>query len=454
MGIFKSGAVKTEGQFTAMELFKAGKGNIPVQLESPTIPDFYIESWRETQKGFKLPSDRIVVTTFTPFDGKSAVYMNYFDEIAKAPRSIVVPSDFLLKIMDGEEADKMVEKYQNMIIKNVEAHLTYVGSIGADPEMFVANEKNEIIPAFNFLGSKENPTKFTESYNGNLYWDGFQAEFTTNVHTCMNSMTADLYGSLKHLALNAKKHNKNAKLSISSVFNIPQDLLLNSKPEHVAFGCMPSKNVYGLKGIEGDGKEVNYRTAGGHLHFGLASKERPLAEADVIRMVKALDAILGVACVSLFASIDTPKRRAMYGLAGEYRTPVHGLEYRALSNAWLSHPVAANLVFDLGRSALVFGQKHLLKFWDATEQETIECINECNVTLARKILERNKKLLTQIISGRYHQDARVSFSVDLILNGLESKVADVTNVEKNWDLDKEHFTAANVYRSVNLKGKI
>jgi hypothetical protein len=66
---------------------------------------------------------------------------------------------------------------------------------------------------------------------------------------------------------------------------------------------------------------VPFRTTGGHIHFGIGKRD----DETVSRMVKALDAIIGVACVSLFDGIDDPRRRRMYGLAGEYRLPEYGV---------------------------------------------------------------------------------------------------------------------------------
>src|ERR1019366_5440055 len=98
-----------------------------------------------------------------------------------------------------------------------------------------------------------------------------------------------------------------------------------------------------------------------------------------INMVKAMDAIAGVACVALFAKYDNPIRRQYYGLPGEYRLPKHGLEYRALSNAWLIHPLIMNLVIDFARKAAIMGKEGLFSKWKATEQETIDCITNCDV---------------------------------------------------------------------------
>jgi len=53
-------------------------------------------------------------------------------------------------------------------------------------------------------------------------------------------------------------------------------------------------------------------------------------------------------------NLDEPVRREYYGLAGEYRLPPHGLEYRSLSCAWIFHPKAAATILDLARRVVVY----------------------------------------------------------------------------------------------------
>jgi hypothetical protein len=208
---------------------------------------------------------------------------------------------------------------------------------------------------------------------------------------------------------------------------------LEAKEEHIQFGCMPSFNAYGMKGLSIPGREVPFRPAGGHIHFGVGK----LSEARAIEMVKGLDAILGVVCVSLFASFDDPRRRSLYGLAGEYRLPPHGLEYRVLSNAWLFHPLIMNLVFDLSRKALVFGDKGFLKFWKTSQEETIKVINSCDVKGARKIMELNKPVLRRVIASSYIGISEKELEViyNIFYKGMESVVKDPTDIVGNWNLN-------------------
>lgn len=318
----------------------------------------------------------------------------------------------------------------------------YSGYVGCDPEIFVENDKG-LMPAFDFLPAKSKGTT--------AYWDGFQAEFITRENMCLSYHIDSIqYGLLKVLE-SARKVDPTAKLSLKTVVDVGMDAIAKAAPEHVAFGCMPSFNAYGHEGLKVAGQETSIRCTGGHIHFGLhsgyGSNKPPFDKGKVqdnaVNIVKALDAILGVMCVSLFKNIDDPKRRMLYGLAGEYRLPAHGIEYRTLSNAWLCHPVITNLVFDMARAAFSVGHLgDLGKMWKATEEETIECINNCNADMAKVILERNKNCILGMLDSRYFIKEINEKLYDVILNGVETLVLDVNNIEGNWQLGKKMFSHA------------
>jgi hypothetical protein len=196
---------------------------------------------------------------------------------------------------------------------------------------------------------------------------------------------------------------------------------------------MPSYNAYGLKVDMPPGRMVDFRSSGGHIHFGIGK----ISNAEAIKSVKALDAILGVACVAFFQGYDNPRRRELYGLPGEYRLPPHGLEYRPLSNAWLFHPVIMNMVFDLARKALVFGRKGLLKYWKCSEEETIRIIRDSDVEAAQNVLDANKDIMLGLIAAAYPYISNISTHANEVLfnaykNGIDSIIVDASNIPGNW----------------------
>lgn len=315
--------------------------------------------------------------------------------------------------------------------------------IGSDPEIFVVGADDKVIPSYEFLKSAKEKDLTLPPHNNiiggtnakqeTIFWDGFQGEFNVTANGCLAWTVDSTFLGLKTMLQKAQAYNKDARLTIKSTLDIDSEVLRTAKKEHVEFGCMPSLNIYNMKGITLDGRDVPFRSAGGHIHFGLSDRHR--SKEQIERYVKALDAILGVACVSLFAKYDDPRRREMYGLAGEYRLPPHGLEYRTLSSAWLSHPLIMNMVFELSRRALSVGENNLLKYWDSTEEETVQCINNCDVDLAREILARNKEQFLSILESHCGDKELALNLYKIYMLGIDSILETPDDLTKNWGLD-------------------
>lgn len=445
-----------------LETFK-GRIKTPVRLATRKFEGK--KSTREEQRAYgygeyslgpkEFSSDLIIITNaFIQGSGdRRFVNLHYFDSKTKSIQYAYLPVDFQVEEVRNVESRILMNEYNEFLLKDIKNQLGHSCWIGSDPEIFVVDEKDQMIPAFLFLGSKKEPTmvqgKEKSRWNLPIYWDGFQAEFETQPQSCLAYHSDSIRAQLNNLLIAARKYNDKAKLSVKTTFDISSELMASSKEEHVQFGCMPSFNVYGMNGVSKEGRDVPFRSAGGHIHFGFntnGDKNFKMDEKQVVRMVKALDAIIGVACVSLFATFDDPRRREMYGLAGEYRLPIHGLEYRTLSNAWLCHPLITNIVFDVARKAMMFGDKGLLQTWKCEEKETIRIIQECDVLSARKVLETNKDLFIGIIAAAYDRSTNVydgektythaaPMVYDIFLNGVESAVADPHNMVDNWRLD-------------------
>jgi hypothetical protein len=397
------------------------------------IADEVVYQKKGSLQKFKFPTElAIVITNVSHY--WDMCYVTYWSVEQGKQLSVELPKDFVFKHYDNEVSRKA---FDDWMFSNLHMQLGHCMKMGSDPEIFVEDKNSgEVIPAFNFLGSKASGKDLT--YNGSyggkkMYWDGFQAEFETTPLDCLAYQVDSVFCGLKGVYDKAKAHNPNARLSADTVKFIPTEALMSAAEEHVTFGCMPSKNAYGMEGKKLPARECPVRSAGGHIHFGFVGKK---TEEQIIENVKALDAILGVACVSLFAKYDNPARREFYGLAGEYRTPPHGLEYRVLSNAWLFHPLIMNIVFDLSRKVVVLSDKGMLRFWKGTEAETIECINTCNVEKAREILKRNEDLFIKLLRACYACDEiAAKTTMAIFMNGMESVVKDPTDLVTNWNLD-------------------
>lgn len=379
----------------------------------------------------KLPPT-FLVTRFSPGYFPGSHMMHYYNPASKQVAQMEVPPDVELNVLAGTRGKEIRAEWEGKVQSELGSISRRMAcTVGTDPEIFVTRGE-EVVPAWTFLGSKKKPDTYEGSYYGDLYWDGFQAEFTTpGTITCLIELSAAIRSALKALH---KKLPKGTKLSIASVVPVDPEVLSSAKEEHVEFGCAPSKNVYGLKGNMESGRNVAYRFAGGHIHLAMTDADK----ARIPEFVRALDSVLGVAAVSLFAGYDSPIRRRFYGQAGEYRTPPHGLEYRVLSNAWLSHPAVMHMVFDLTRAICGVVQTgiDLPSLWKTGEEETIRAIQENNVELARKILDENRRVFTQILytAGSAYQN---NDAFDIWSKGMDSLVKDPKDIAGNWNLDSE-----------------
>lgn len=325
---------------------------------------------------------------------------------------------------------------------------------GCDPEIFVMNDKEDsgsnLIPAFLFLPNKKEASHeyymHPQAASYNLYWDGFQAEFSTiQGYACLMEQMVYIQSALAGLVEKAKAFDRRARLSICNTVKIPKHFLKEAADEHVELGCKPSKNLYGRMGIiPANGRELLYRVAGGHKHFGDETVRTPNGAKNAVRW---LDRILGVWSVGAAAGIDDPIRRRYYGLAGEYRVPKHGLEYRTLSNFWLLHPVAYQATFMVGRLAYCFGTKKAGEYgniYAGTDEEVEKTINNCDVTHAQKLMARNAPLFRYILGttvpGQFLFDLGRKLTVLKEFGGT---------IEKNWDLYP--YSQFNPYSETNKR---
>lgn len=382
-----------------------------------------------------------VLTRFQS-DGYGGYYMHYVVPKTGERSYRVVPKDLELNVLTGIRGEELRAEWNTLRkVKLGEPGRRLSCTLGTDPEIFAVNNQGEIVPAWTFLPGKDAPKKYSiHRKTGAAYWDGFQAEFTTEgTDTCLLWLSDNIQGGLKTIHDAAKAAG--AKLTVDTVLPVNPDVLQREPIEHVQFGCAPSYNAYGLKGNIEDGRNVPFRFAGGHLHFGMTqlTQEPEQRERTIVKYVKALDMILAVACVSLLGELDNPIRRRFYGQPGEYRMPKHGFEYRTLSNAWLCHPLAMNMVFDLARSVCGLADESMLEPWEGNTEETLEIVMDNDIDKARAVLDRNKDMFRQIckvITGaHYYEPAHLDMAFKVWRNGIDSVVKDPKDIVGNWNLE-------------------
>lgn len=351
----------------------------------------------------------------------------------------------LLELRQGSErAKKVIEKlgFQHEVNKFRNWHTNYVG---ADPEIFAVDANGKLIPAFEFLPSKKKPLRQVGFDSDACYWDGYQAEFSFGPRTCLDQVVGSIRSNLWVMNRALKEKFPGAKLSMKNTFKIPLDRLENDPEKYVTFGCSPSQNAYtGLvEPLQDDPRQVPFRTAGGHMHFSYKASPE-----GIVLAVKELDRILGVISVPLFQYFDTPERRQLYGKAGEYRTPEYGFEYRVLSNAWLCHPTATYLVYEIARviNGYTFTHQKPWAKWDVTEEEARTCIDNCDVSMALELLSRNDHALSILLAATKPLFAKMNLPdaqnapavwKQMIRTGIHNYLSNPDFVSDHWGLDAD-----------------
>lgn len=317
--------------------------------------------------------------------------------------------------------------------------------LGADPEIFVVKGDGSLFAAFEFLPDHETALKRTgkrpehvRGFGYHPFWDGYQAEFNVQEDFCIAYMVDSIREGLSKTLSEARKKDPTAELSLKTTMDVPLERLATDDRRYVQFGCTPSLNVYPDESFpEVDSATIPFRSAGGHIHFS--------CDKDPVEVVKGLDRVLGVIGVSLFQYYDDPRRRILYGRAGEYRKTPYGLEYRVLSNAWLVNPIVTNMVYELARRIMLLGN---WTDWVASEKEVRECINNCDVELAHTILNRNLNQLHGLITDLPSGTWKVEQLVKIIFDGVHTAVRQPDKVSVNWDLDGTKGTWASHANSV------
>jgi hypothetical protein len=356
--------------------------------------------------------------------------------------SLIFPEDFPIELITGgKEVDAFVSNKKKKIIRDLKSYLghNHHSSLSVDV-FFISGDGNarrraEFIPS-GFSGRNPNPRPYGEYCVSN---EGFAAHLSTSWENCLAWPIDCIREGLQQLHKKAK--DKECSISLSSVVKTEGGTLEEKRSR------LEISNLYGLSP-----KPDEYHLVGGSR----IGAKKPLNQKQVNNITKALDAIVGVLCVSLAQGIDQPLMRTLSCLPGDYTFYNGKYEYAGLSNFWLSHPFIANMVADIFRKVFQIGYHDVLEIWKTSHEETISCMIDCDVPLAQKIMVKNKDLLMKIFNAAWGNYNVCDFSQDylgyqshfssndrdekifsIFHNGILSVIKDPLNLDSNWNLEKE-----------------
>ena len=283
-------------------------------------------------------------------------------------------------------------------------------TIGADPEFFLTRNKKiigseKVIP-------KEGITVNT-SPDCKIVIDGVQAELNPRAFACRAYLGNEISACFKALDKELKK-KRNVKVDFSQLISISDKELKSLDKKSRQFGCAPSSSAYDKKSEIAikDASKYPYRAAGGHIHIGPNQyQEVSNAIKTPERLARMYDIIVGNTCVLIDRDPGNIERRKVYGKAGEFRTPKHGIEYRTPSNFWLRDYVLMSFVTGLMR----FATSIVARSTETNDYEKAilakvnmrritKAINENNLRLAKLNFHRIIPILKEITRSAYNDD--------------------------------------------------
>lgn len=263
--------------------------------------------------------------------------------------------------------------------------------IGMDPELFLRDDKGNIVPSDQLV-----PEKGMHVWGGygklEVVRDGVQVELHPRPHMCRANLGNELTGIIRGLI--GKAAAKGLKVDFTQTIEIPKKQFDKLPMPSKQLGCMPSLNVYDKNPtIKVNPNTYRKRSAGGHIHIGIDKRYVKTPE-EAPNFVKLLDLFLGIPSVLIDRDPNAAIRRRNYGRAGEYRLPKHGIEYRTLSNYWMRDYRLMSFVTGMARlvhelfvsSKITTGDLITSKIIKEVNWKAVrKAINTNDVELARKI---------------------------------------------------------------------
>lgn len=210
--------------------------------------------------------------------------------------------------------------------------------LGADPEVFL-EKGGHFFSGFGLIkGDKQRPFKVDK---GAVQVDGMALEFNIDPATCEEEFVNNIQAVMDTLQSMVPEY----KLTPVPTAHFTPEYMSTQPEEALILGCEPDYCAYTGEANEKPDANVTFRTGAGHVHIGFTEGQKisdPIHKQTCDIIARELDIYLAIP--SLIFDTDR-ERRALYGKAGCLRYKEYGLEYRVLSNKWLSSPELISWVY-------------------------------------------------------------------------------------------------------------
>jgi hypothetical protein len=306
--------------------------------------------------------------------------------------------------------------------------------LGADPELFVFDINSNPINIFKiFKNPKTNPVI---KNNCHYFYDNVTLEFnfppSNNEKDFIEKIKSCLHFSSELVS----------PCKLSNQASVDFDDFDKKNNNFFEIGCEPDLDAYSLTCNK---IPSNYfqssltRYAGGHIHIG--GKTNDVVTDNLLKpiFVYMLDLFLGVPCVLLDHSVDSFKRKNVYGKAGTYRNKEYGLEYRVLSPFWLRSRSTVSMVWNICEFVFDFMNNHdYKKFWhfdyEKLKEEDSSLAYECygyDCAAVAKCVSSNDSKAAE----KFYNKFLVNFMPEYLIHQIdEERKFKAKNLNDDWGL--------------------
>lgn len=321
-------------------------------------------------------------------------------------------------------------------------------TFGTDPEFILADEKGKFKSAIGVVpGSKEKKFKRDGDF---FFYDNVLAECTVSPAKDPEEAVVNVGRSLRSISEIVRP----LKITNVSAGHFAGEEMRHDEARKA--GCAVEMCAYGMRTIPPGRvkklfKNENFRTAGGHVHIGT-----PLGadHEKCVMLVRMLDLFLGVPGLLIDDSPMAVERRKIYGKAGRYRQPEHGVEYRTPGNFWISSPRLVRLFFKICHEVVRLTEERVYeKFWsvDRERLDSDDFWNRCgDPSKCHECHGYDVRSLKGLFGmERDEMKSKITPLLDLafkyLSDGIKKEVADLQDsrfdIYKEWNLTSDRASS-------------
>lgn len=243
--------------------------------------------------------------------------------------------------------------------------------LGADPELFMRNQNTgDFVSAHGRIpGTKHEPHKVPF---GAVQIDGTALEFNIDAASTVDEFSRNILAVKKTITEMVPGYNVVAEPT--AVYD--KNYFDWEVPgEAKALGCDPDFSGYTMEtNTRPDPGNKPIRTGAGHIHIGWTEGADVFDKAhfeECAKIARQMDYYLGI--YSLAWDPDGA-RRELYGKAGAFRPKSYGVEYRTLSNRWVTSEPLIRWVYKQALYAMAAAEAGIWaeNIWGETAKNIID----------------------------------------------------------------------------------